>query len=162
MIVPLAFFFAMSELIEHDLTPSGEINLKTIVSEAFNALGGPEEFGKQLGRRFQSLAAEDMSQYTTRDREKMEKLFLQWSKHLTEMVKDKDKMEVEAGITNLSEEEQQAILAPLVMQWLKDGNPIGKLVLANLKQEDPEYFYAMIAEEAQQLIGQDGSESSED
>lgn len=153
----------MSELIEHDLTPSTEINLKVIVSEAFSALGGPEEFGKQLGQRFQSLAAEDMSQYTTRDREKMEKLFLQWSKHLTEMVKDKDKMEVEAGITNLSEEEQKAIIAPLVMKWITSGDSdVGRMVIENLKREDPDYYYTMITDEAQKLIEANGSASSED
>ncbi|MGA1707025.1 MAG: hypothetical protein ACO39X_08300, partial [Candidatus Nanopelagicaceae bacterium] len=95
-------------------------------------------------------------------KEGIQKLRLHWAKYLTSMVQEKDRLEVDAGVTNLPPEEQKAILAPLVMEWLKNDDKIGRMVIENLKREDPDYFYTMITEEAQKLIEVDGSESDSD
>ncbi|MGA1670739.1 MAG: hypothetical protein ACO39F_07610 [Candidatus Nanopelagicaceae bacterium] len=158
----LAFYFAMNELNEHDVSVGDEVNLKNIVNITFKELGGAEEFGKQLGEKFKQIMNEDLSGQGAKYKEGIQKLRLHWAKYLTSMVQEKDRLEVDAGVTNLPPEEQKAILAPLVMEWLKNDDKIGRMVIENLKREDPDYFYTMITEEAQKLIEVDGSESDSD
>lgn len=142
----------MNELIEHDVSVGDEVNLKNIVNTTFRELGGAEEFGRQLGEKFKQVMNEDLSKHSDKYKEGIQKLRLSWAKYLTSMVQEKDRLEVDAGVTNLPPEEQKAILAPLVMEWLKNDDKIGRMVIENLKREDPDYFYAMITEEAQKLI----------